>query len=110
MDILILRGQQTFWEIKNGEWFCHITINKPFLYKNDWYFSISDKLLDACVKRNANLIAKVDGKEFKLRPTKKTFKEKKKEGMIEEIPTKFEGAPNWFRILYKFNPTIDTQS
>jgi hypothetical protein len=103
MEKLIFRGQETFWEIRNGEWFCYITINKPFFLKGKEYFSISDKLTEACVKRNANLIAKVNNREFKLHPTKKTFKEKKKLGLIENVKSKFENYPDWHRLLYEYD-------
>lgn len=102
MEKQVFRGVETFWEIIDGQYYCHITINKPFFYKGSQYYSLSDKLIEACVTRNATIIAKVAGQEFRLHPTKKTFREKKKAGMIEFVKSKFPNYPDWYRVMYPY--------
>lgn len=101
MEEIILRGQKSFWDIKDGRYHCHITIARPFLFKGDWYFSLSDKLVDLCIFRKAIIHATVDGKEHEFFITKKGLKEKKKKGEFMEMKTQFENAPNWYLLLFR---------
>jgi len=98
---VILRGQKTYWDIENGRWVCRIKIHHPFYYKGSQCYSLSDQIVNKAIERNATVEATVEGKLYKIAPTKKGLKQKKKEGMIETVPTKFSGMKDWFRVWYK---------
>lgn len=99
---LTFRGQIVEEQIRNGEIYLFINIQKPFFYKGGQWYSLSDKLIDYAVQRNATIKANVGGNEFTTRPTKKGLREKKKRGEVEEVKSKFVGMQSWYRWLYKF--------
>jgi len=101
MTIERYRGIKTFWEIYDGQWRCEVEpIRRPFYKDGTFYFSLNDKLMEQATKRKAYLSIKVGNRDISMRPTPKMLKQKRKEGLVEKVPSKFEDGLEWERYLF----------
>jgi hypothetical protein len=93
MREILLRGQLVSIE---GN-VVYLTINKPLGNK----FSINDKLYNY-LKRDKEIMVSIGKDKIKLnKDSKILFK--------EEVKSKFEGSPSWFRYWFNFTPINNKQ-